>query len=60
MKIIILIFLVLLQIKCNSEVSSQIEFNKVARCVACRFIWENIEEALGGQSVNPILAAEAF
>ena len=29
-------------------------------CVACKMIWENIEEALGEDSRNSILAAEAF
>lgn len=28
-------------------------------CVACRFIWENIEESFG-ESKNAILAAESF
>jgi hypothetical protein len=40
----------------------------VENCVACKFIWENIEEALGGggsfldsqNTRNPILAAQAF
>jgi hypothetical protein len=36
------------------------ELNKVASCVACRFIWENIEEALGTSQRNAILAAEAY
>lgn len=29
-------------------------------CVACKMVWENIEEALGEDSRNSILAAEAF
>jgi hypothetical protein len=40
----------------------------VENCVACKFIWENIEEALvesstsflGPQRRNPILASQAF
>ena len=29
-------------------------------CVACRFIWENIGEAIGNESRNSVIAAEAF
>ncbi len=43
----------------------------VENCVACKFIWENVEETLGGSRTkfslersqedrNPILAAQAF
>jgi hypothetical protein len=39
---------------------SSVELEKAAGCVACRFIWENIEESLGTNQKNSILAAEAF
>ena len=35
----------------------------IENCVACKFIWENIEEALNGADLsdrNPILAAQSF
>jgi hypothetical protein len=35
----------------------------VERCVACKFIWENVEEALESGFMserNPILAAQSF
>jgi len=37
----------ILLVFCQTQRMSQAELNKVAGCVACRFIWENIEEALG-------------
>jgi len=34
--------------------------NLIVGCVACRFIWENIEESLGNDGRNSILSAESF
>lgn len=55
-----LILLFFLSVIFSQNTKEQIEFMKVTKCVACRFIWENIEEALGNSQRNSILAAEAF
>ena len=43
----------------NPEVEGNILL-QTKGCVACRFIWENIEESLGNDGRNSILSAESF
>ena len=67
----ILFFIIIISNLLNISTERTVSFKGnplVENCVACKFIWENIEEALSSKgnflsnedSRNPILAAQAF